>query len=146
MNLGHHLKKQVLWQRRHLRPVLDIRSKLNLNRRICLSLAVKHTVCVNILVKMIFLSCEFHIQVCRCCKEALICRSRRDGTGIHKRNRRNLSVLKLRALTIREISCRMADGQPIVCRSIPRPKARPAERSLHDCSCLHQICNRPVLH
>ena len=47
---------QILRKRRHLRPVFNIRTKLDLYIRICFAFAVEHTIRINILIKMILLS------------------------------------------------------------------------------------------
>ena len=95
---------------------------------------------------MIFLSFIFHIhRRCRS-QESFVCRRCRDRTCIHKRYGRNLSALQLGSLTVREVSCGVADGKRIVCRRISRSEARSAERRLHDRSRCHQICHRSVFH
>ena len=136
----------MLRKRTHCRPVFDVRSKLDLNRRICNSLGVKYTVLINGLVKEIFRLCIVYIHICRRGKNTLVCRSCRDRTGIHKRNGSHLSVLHLRTFTVREVSGGMTDGKRVVCRCIAGPETWSAERSLYDRSGLHQRCHCTVLY
>ena len=83
MNLGYNLQHQILCKCRHLWPILDVRSKLNLNRRISHTLAVKYAVCINCLIKMIGRTCKFHITIRCCCKIPLIGCCCRNRTCIH---------------------------------------------------------------
>ena len=95
---------------------------------------------------MIFRPRKLHIQIrCRN-QESLVRRRRRNGTRIHQRDRGNLTALQLGTFTVREIPRRVADRKRIVRRSIPRAKARPAERRLHNRSRLHQVRDRTILH
>ena len=74
VNFGNNLQNQILCKCRHLRPVFDVRSKLDLNRRISHALAVKYTVCINLLIEMVGLSFVFDIHICCRCQEAFVCR------------------------------------------------------------------------
>ena len=76
------------------------------------------------------------ISLIRCC--------RRDGTGIHQRYGRNLTILDLGTFTVREVSGGMTDGERIVRRSVSCAEARSTKRSLDHGSCLHQICQSSV--
>ena len=53
MYLTHDLEQQIFCQRRHLRPVLDVRSELDLSFLISDAVAVKYAVGVNLAVKEI---------------------------------------------------------------------------------------------
>ena len=53
MNLADDLKKQIVRERRHGRPVLDVRAELKLCGRIRLTFAVEHAVPVDPVVKEI---------------------------------------------------------------------------------------------
>ena len=57
MDLRNNLHDQILRKCSHLRPVLNIRTKLDLYTRISSTLAVKYTIVINCLIKEIFLSC-----------------------------------------------------------------------------------------
>ena len=109
-------------------------------------MAVEDTVCVNIFVKVIFLSFVFHIHVSCRCKESLICCCCCDGTCIHKCNGCDLSALKLRAFTVREVSGWVTDGERIIGRCISGTEARSAECCLHDRSRFHKVSNCTVLY
>ena len=103
MNLADYLEEQVLRQCTHLRPVPDIGPKLNLHIRVSYAPGVKDTVCINFAVKMILIFSDLPVEIRGRCQCTLAgCRSR-NGTGIHQRNRRNLTVLKLAALTVGEV-------------------------------------------
>ena len=144
MNLGYNLQHQILCKCRHLWPILDVRSKLNLNRRISHTLAVKYAVCINILIKEILLSSVFACEVLCRGQKALVRCSGCNGTCIHKCNGRNLTVLDFGAFTVREVSCSMTDTECIICRSITSAKARSAECSFYNCTCLKKVCQNTV--
>ena len=55
VDLGNNLQDQVVCKCSHLRPVFDIRSKLNLYAWICHALAVKYTVLVDRLIEVVFM-------------------------------------------------------------------------------------------
>ena len=95
---------------------------------------------------MVFLPLVLYIQYSCRSQEALVCRGRRNGTGIHQRNGGNLSALQLGTLPVGEIPGRVADGQRIVGRCISRAKAWSAERRLHDGTCPDQIRDRPIFY
>ena len=145
MDLRNNLQNQILCKSRHLRPVLDIRAKLDLNRWICYALAVKYTVIVNRFIKEIFLSSVLSCEILSRGKESLVCSCSSDRTGIHKCNRRNLTILDLGAFTVREVSGGMADTESIVCRSISSTEAWTAECSFHNSTCLKKICQNSIL-
>ena len=145
VNLGNNFQHKILRKRAHSRPVLDIWSKLDLHTRISHSLAVKDTILIDLLIKEVFRVAELYIQI-RCgCQITLVGRCRSDRTRIHQCYGSNLSVLYLRALTVREVTCRMTDGKCIICRCISGTKARSAECSLDNGTCLQQIGNGTVL-
>ena len=67
MDHGSDLEHQVVCQRHHLRPILDVWSKLNLLLRLWMSPSIIDTVIVDLLVEEIFLSLVFYIQIgCSC--------------------------------------------------------------------------------
>ena len=103
MDLRYYFQKQILRQCRHLRPILDIRAKLDLHRRIRLPLAVEYTVRVDLPVEMILPPLILHIHSRRRSQEALVRRRRRDRTRIHKSHGRDLTALQLRAFTVGEV-------------------------------------------
>ena len=144
MNLGYHLQNHMPGKSAHCRPVLNVRSKVNLHIRIGRSLTVKYTIFINLFVKEIFRIPVFHIQVCSRGQIALVRCGRRNGTRIHQRNRRNLSALQLGALPIREIPCGMPDAEAIIRRGVSGSKARPAESGFQNRSCLHKRCGRTI--
>ena len=109
MDLRYNFQHKIICQCRHLRPVFDVWSKLDLNRRICHALGIKDTVLINICIKVIFVFAKFTVKFCCRCQNTLICRSCCNGTCIHQCNGRNLTILQLGALTVREVSCRMTD-------------------------------------
>ena len=139
MDFRYYFQHQIVRQCAHRRPVLNVRAKLNIHRGIRHAVAVKYTVFINCLIKEIFRIAEIRINLCRCCQVPFICRSCRDRTRIHQRYRRNLSILQLTSLTVREVSGRVADTKCIVCRRISGAKAWPAECRLYNSSRLHQI-------
>ena len=145
MNLGNHLEDQVLRKRNHCRPVLDVRTELDLNRRIRNALAVKDAVLVDAAVEEVFRLAVLCIDICCCCQIALVYCCCCDGTCIHQRYRRNLSVLQFGTFAVREVSCGVTDTERIVCRSIACAEARSAECCLHDRTALDQFCESAVL-
>ena len=138
MNLGYHFQHQILWQRTHGRPVFNIRTKVNLHRRICHSFAVKDTILIDLLIKEVFRVAELYIQI-RCgCQISLVGCCRSNGTGIHQCHRRDLAILQLGTFTVREVSGGMTDTETIIGRRITCTETRSAECGLKDCSGLHQ--------
>ena len=146
MNLWNHLKEHILRKRTHCRPVLNVWSELDFNWRICHSMAVKYTVLIYSLVKEIFWLCKVDINIRCWCKEALVCCCCSDWTCIHECHWADLSVLYLRTLSVREVSCWMTDRECVVGRCISCTKARSAESSLYDCTCLKKLCYSSVFH
>ena len=146
MDLGNHFHDQVLRKRRHLRPVLDVWSELDLYVRICHAVAVKYSVCVNIAVEVILLSLVFHIHSCSRGQISFICSCCSNRTRIHQCYGSDLSALQLASLTVREVSGRMADRECVVGRCVSCTEAGSAEGGLHNSSCLKQICYRTILH
>ena len=146
MDFRYDLHDQILRKRRHLRPVFNIRTKLDLYIRICFAFAVEHTIRINILIKMILLSFIFYIK-CRSRRQiSFICRCRRNGTSIHKSNRRNLTALKLASFTVREVSRCMTDRERIICRCISRSETRTAKCCFYNCSRFHKIGYDTIFH
>ena len=88
----------------------------------------------------------FHIEIGRRCQISFIGGCCCNGSCIHQRHRGNLTVLKLGSFSVREVSCRMTDTERIICRSIPRAKARSAECCLNNRSCRKEICDSTVFH
>ena len=74
MYLRYNLYKNIVCECNLLRPVLDVRTKLNFNRRICDSLAVKYSVLIYCLIKMICRIGKFYIHIRSCCEIALVSR------------------------------------------------------------------------
>ena len=105
VDLRYNFQDQVLSQCRHLRPVFDVRSELDLYRRICNTLTVEDSVLIDISVKVIF-----RIAVCSRIfgsrsQASFVCCCRCDRTCIHQSYGRNLTVLDLGTFTVREVSC-----------------------------------------
>ncbi len=144
MNLRHHTQHQILRQCTHLRPVLDIRSKLDLHGFVRHAFGIKYSVGINIAVKMIFIFSDLSVKVRRRRQNAFIRRRSRDGTGIHQRHRRDLAALQLGALPVREVSRGVTDTERIVCRRIARAEAGPAECRFHHSAGLQNIRCLPV--
>ena len=145
VDLRYNFQDQILSQCRHLRPVFDVRSELNLHRRIRNTLTVEYSVLIDSSIKVIF-----RIAVCSRIlssrsQASFVCCSRRDRTGIHQGYGRDLSILDLRTFTVREVSCRMADTESIICRCITGAKTRTTECSFYDGTCLDESCQCSVL-
>src|SRR5699024_2071150 len=105
----------------------DIRSHLDLHRRVCHALAVKDAVLIDAAVKEIFLSFDLHVKIRSRGQESLIGGSRRDGTGVHQRYGCDLAALQLGALPVREVSRGVTDTQAVVGRGVARAKTWSAE-------------------
>ena len=136
MDLADNLQHEIFRKRTHRRPVLDVGAELDLHIGIGNAVGVKHAVRVNIAVKMILVFSKLSVEVRRGSQHALVRRSGCDRPRIHQRNRRNLTVLELASLSVREVSCRVADAEGIVCRCVSCAEARAAECRLHNCTCL----------
>ena len=144
MDLRNNLHNKILRKCRHLWPVLNIGTKLDLYRRISYTLAVKNTIFINSLIKEIFLTCISSGIFLSRSKESLISSCSSYRAGIHKCHRRNLAILDLRAFTVREISGGMTNAERIVCRCVTSPKARSAESSLNYSTCFQQISQNTI--
>ena len=144
MNLRHHFKHQILCQCRHLRPVFNIRAKLDFYAWICNTLAVKDSILINSFIKEVFLMSVISGKFFRGCQETFVCCCCCDRSCIHKCNRRNLSILDLGAFTIREVSGGMTDAERIVCRCISCTKTWSAECSLNNRTCFKKICQDSI--
>lgn len=145
VNLGNNFQHKILRKRAHSRPVLDIWSKLDLYVRICHTLAVKYTVFINGLIKEVFRLAVVYINIGSCGKESLICSGCSDRTRIHQCYGSNLSVLYLRALTVREVTCRMTDGKCIICRCISGTKAQSQNAVLTMAPVSNRLATAPFL-
>ena len=145
MDLGNHFQQQVVRQRRHFRPVLDIRTELDLHRGICDAFAVEYTVLIDSFVKEIFLSCIPAGILLRGGQEALVGRRCSDGTGIHESHRRDLAVLDLGTFTVGEVPRRMTDAESIVGRCVSRAETGSAEGSLDYAAAGQDIRKNTVL-
>ena len=104
VDLRYDLQDQILRKSAHCRPVFDVWSELDLNAWICNALAVKDTVLINCFVEEIFLMSVASGKFFCGSQEAFVCCCCCDGTCIHKCNGCDLSALKLRAFTVREVS------------------------------------------
>lgn len=145
VNLRNNFQHKILRKRAHSRPVLDIWSKLDLYVRICHTLAVKYTIFINGLIKEVFRLAVVYINIGSCGKESLICSGCSDRTRIHQCYGSNLSVLYLRALTVREVTCRMTDGKCIICRCISGTKARSQNAVLTMAPVSNRLATAPFL-
>ena len=144
MNLRYHFKYQILCQCRHLRPVFNIRTKLDFYAWICYTLAVKDSILINSLIKEVFLMSVISGKFFRRCQETFVCCCCRDRSCIHKCNRRNLSILNLGSFTVREVSGCMTDTECIIGRCISGTKAWSAECSFNNSTCLKKVCKDTV--
>ena len=144
MDLADNAEHQVLRQRAHCRPVLDVRTKVDLCVRICHALGIKYAVRVNLGIEMIFVLAELTVEIGRRRQHALVCSRCRDGSCIHEGHGRDLTVLKLASLSVREVSGGVTDGECIVCRRVAGAKARSAEGRLHHGARLKDRCGAAV--
>ena len=144
MNLRNHLQHQMLCQCRHLWPVFDIRAKFNLYRRICHTLTIENTMCINTAVKEILRIGKVCIHI-RCRRQISLIRcSGCNRTGIHQCYGSDLSTLQLAAFTVREVSGRVTNRKCIIRWCITGTKTWSTERRLHNSSCLNQICQTSI--
>ena len=144
MDLGYNLENQVLWQSFHLRPVLNIWSKLQFYAWICLTLTIKYAALIDSLVEEILWFCKIAIHICCRCQVALVCCCCCNRSSIHKCNRCNLSTLYLRSFSIREVTCRVTNRESVIGRCISRAEARSTESSLKYRTCFHNICSTSI--
>ena len=108
-------------------------------------MAVKDAVRVNLAVKMVYRMAIFSRIICSRRKVPLVSRRSRNRPGIHKSHGRDLSVLDLGALTVREVTCGMTDGEGIVGRGVACAEAGAAECRLDNSARLHQIRQCSIL-
>ena len=146
MNHRYHFQKYIIRKCMHFRPVYNVWSKFNFNRRICLADTIKDTVIINGMIKIVFRFCKVCINIC-CCRQISLIRSRcRNRTSIHKCNRSNLSIRNFRSLAVREVPCRMTDTKSLVAWHIAGTKTWTAESGTNGSSCFHQISNASIFH
>ena len=144
MDLGYYFQNQILCQCRHFRPVFDVWSKLDLNGRICHTFAVKDTILINCLVKEVFLSCIFSGILFCGSQEAFVCCCCCNRSGIHKCNGRNLTVLDLGSLSVREVSGSMADTESIVGRCISCTETWSTKCGFNYSTCSKELCQDTI--
>ena len=99
------LQKQMFCQRRHLRPVGDVRPKLERQLRLRFAPSVIDAVFINLAVEHIDGLCECCIKVGRGREHAAVAGCRRNRARVHQRDRGNLAVSGLGAFAVREVSC-----------------------------------------
>ena len=139
-----HFHDQIFRQRLHLRPVPDVRTEDEFRVRVRLAVRVKYAVLVNRFVEMIFVNTVSAVDVGGSREESLICCRRRNRARVHQCDRRNLAVLRLAALAVREVARRVTDGKCVVGRCVSCAKTRSAEACLHHCSRLNEFCRTAV--
>ena len=145
MDLGYYLENEVLRKCFHLRPVLDVRSELDLCVGICNALGIENSVLIDLIVECVSVVVKLARKCCSGCENALVCSCCGDGSCVHECNGRDLAALNLGAFSVREVSCGVTDGECIVCRCIARTEARSAECCLKDSACLKESCCNAVL-
>ena len=131
MDLTDNTQYQILRQCPHCGPVLDVGTKVDLRIRISHALGVKYAVCVNLGIKVILILAKLTVKIGCGSQHALVGSRCGDGSCIHECHGRNLAILELASLSVREVSGRMTDTERIVCRRVSCAKARSAECGLH---------------
>ena len=140
-DLGAHLKQDVVAERLHRGPRLDVGTLDQLVCRLGLAKAPVHALLVGSVVKGVLAGLVPSLlgQVGRRRQDAAVGSRRRDGAGVHQSHSAQLAITRLGTLAVGEIARSVADGQAVVGRRVAGAKARAAERRAHDRAGLHKV-------
>ena len=134
---GGHLHEKVFRERRDLRPFGNIGPEFQRMLRLGIARAKVDAFFVNIRVKCTRDRLRRVIGNVRGRGEhAVVSCGRCNRARVHQDNPGQLTVSGLRALAVREVSRRVADGKGIVGRNVARAEAGAAEAGIKQRACL----------
>ena len=87
----------------------------------------------------VFSSCRLVFDIGSGCQHSAVRCGSRDGSGVHERHCGDLTLARLGSFPVCEVSGRVAHGETVVCRRVPRPEAGAAEARLQDGAALEQF-------
>ena len=140
-DLGAHLEQDVVAERLHRGPRLDVGTLDQLVGRLRLAKAPVHALLVRRIVKGVLAGLVPSVfgQVGRRRQDAAVGSCRRNGAGIHQGHGAQLAITRLGTLAVGEIARGVADGQAVVGRCVAGAEARAAERRANDRTGLHEV-------
>ena len=137
---GGHLHEKVFRERRNLRPFGNVGAELQLVLRLGLSNTKVDALLVNVRVKCARnrLGCVVR-NVSSGGEHAVVPCGRCNRARVHQDNAGQLTVSGLRALAVREVARRVADGEGVVGRNVARAEAGAAEAGLKQRTSLQKL-------
>ena len=140
-DLGAHLEQDVVAERLHRGPRLDVGTLDQLVGRLRLAKAPVHALLVRRVVKGVLAGLVPSLlgQVGRRRQDAAVGSRCRNGAGVHQGHGAQLAITRLGTLAVREVTRGVADGQTVVGRRVAGTEARTAERRAHDRASLHKV-------
>ena len=140
-DLGTHLEQDVVAERLHRGPRLDVGALDQLVGRLSLAKAPVHALFVRRVVEGALAGLVPGLlgQVGRRRQDAAVGRRRRNGAGVHQGHGAQLAVARLGTLAIGEIARGVADRKAVVGGRVAGAEARAAERRAHDRTGLHEV-------
>ena len=143
-DLGRHLQEHIVSKLLHLRPILDVRAEAQCLFLLGLGPAVVNSCLVGLIVVVVLRNISPAIHgLCRGQLSAVGCGCC-DGTCIHQCHCGHLAVSRLGALTVREVSGGMTDGQCVVGRCVTGTEARSAECRTDHRTGIHEVCQQSL--
>ena len=140
-DLGAHLEQDIVAERLHRGPRLDVGAFDQLVGRLSLAKAPVHALLVRRVVKGVLAGLVPGLlgQVGRRRQDAAVGSRRRNGAGVHQGHRTQLAIARLGTLTVGEVARGVADGQAVVSGRVAGTETRAAERRAHDRASLHKV-------
>ena len=143
-DLRRNLEKDVVGHHLLLRPVLDVRSEAKRQLEICLAPALVYAVLVCLVIVVVLRDIAPAVEFLGRGQLTAVGCGRGDGTSVHEAYGRHLAYARLRALTVREVTGRMADGKCVVRRCVACAEARAAESGTDDGTRIHEVCEQSL--
>ena len=140
-DLGAHLEQDVVAERLHRGPRLDVGALDQLVGRLSLAKAPVHALLVRRVVKGVLAGLVPNLlgQVGRRRQDAAVGSRRRNGAGVHQGHGAQLTVARLGTLAIGEVARGVADRKAVVGRRVAGAEARAAECRAHNRAGLHEV-------
>ena len=140
-DLGAHLEQDVVAERLHRGPRLDVGAFDQIVGRLRLAKAPVHALFVRRVVKGVLADLVPSLlgQVGRRRQDAAVGSRRRNGAGIHQGHGAQLAITRLGTLAVGEVARGVADRKAIVGGRVAGAEARAAERRAHNRAGLHKV-------
>ena len=140
-DLGAHLEQDVVAERLHRGPRLDVGALDQLVGRLRLAKAPVHALFVRRVVKGVLAGLVPSLlgQVGRRRQDAAVGSRRRNGAGVHQGHGAQLAIARLGTLAVGEVARSVADRKAVVGGRVAGAEARAAERRAHNRAGLHKV-------